>query len=99
MALLLYLATAAVLLWLAQRYIAPIERRAMAVLLLLPLVFCGKALLTGGVYAPADGPYVTEPLKAMMEPLGLAPIHNRAMSDLYAPMIPWREAGEVALSN
>jgi hypothetical protein len=64
----LYVATAAVLLWLAHRYVMPIGRGVAAVLLLLPFCFVGKALLTGGVYAPVDLPYLTEPLLAMRSP-------------------------------
>jgi hypothetical protein len=99
MALLLYLPAAALLLWLAHRYVAPIGRVAMVVLLLLPFVFCGKALLTGGVYAPVDLIYLTEPLKQMREPLGVARPQNGVISDLYAQMIPWRKAVQYALAH
>ena len=70
MSLLLFLLTAAVLLWLAHRFVVPMGWAARVVLILLPFVFCGKALLTGGVYAPVDLPYLTEPLKPMRVPLG-----------------------------
>ncbi len=99
MALLLYLPVAGLLLWLAQRYVAPPGRAAALVLVLLPFVFCGKALLTGGVYAPVDLPYLTEPLRQMREPLGVAPPQNGIISDLYAQMIPWRKAVQYALRH
>jgi hypothetical protein len=99
MALLLYLPTAALLLWLARRYVAPIPKGVMVALVFLPFVFCGEALLTGGVYAPVDLPYVTEPLRAMREPLGIAAPHNGTMTDLFAQMIPWRKAVQFALRH
>jgi hypothetical protein len=99
MALILFLVTAAVILWLAHRYVSPMGWGVRAVLILLPFVFCGKALLTGGVYAPVDLPYLTEPLKAMREPLGVAPPQNGVLSDLYAQMIPWRKAVQYAISH
>src|SRR5258708_2603341 len=99
MTLLLFLLTAAALLWLAQRYVSPVAWAARVVLILLPFVFCGKALLTGGVYAPVDLPYLTEPLRSMRLPLGVAPPHNGVLSDLYAQMIPWRKAVQYAVSH
>jgi len=99
MALLLYLPVAALLLWLTRRYVSPVGRVAMVVLVLLPFVFCGKALLTGGVYAPVDLPYLTEPLKQMREPLGVPRPHNGVISDLYAQMIPWRKAVQFAIRH
>src|SRR5882762_1754401 len=99
MALLLYLPVAALLLWLAQRYVAPLGRVAMFVLVLLPFVFCGKALLTGGVYAPVDLPYLTEPLREMRGPLGIPLPQNGILSDLYSQMIPWRAAVKFALAH
>jgi membrane protein YfhO len=99
MALLLYAATAAGLLWLAHRYVMPISRGAAVVLMLLPFCFAGKALLTGGVYAPVDLPYLTEPLRDMRGPLGVPLPHNGILSDLYSQMIPWRKAVQFALAH
>ncbi len=99
MSLLLFLVTAGVLLWLAHRYVVPMGWAARVVLILLPFVFCGKALLTGGVYAPVDLPYLTEPLKPMRAPLGVAAPQNGVLSDLYAQMIPWRKAVQYAVSH
>jgi hypothetical protein len=99
MALLLYLPTVALLLWLTRRQVAPLGRGAMLVLVFLPFVFCGKALLTGGVYAPVDLPYATEPLQAMRGPLGVEAPHNGTMTDLSAQMIPWRKAVQFALRH
>jgi hypothetical protein len=99
MALALYAVTALALLWLASRFITPISRRDTILLFLLPMVFTGRALLTGGVYAPVDLPYLSEPLAFMREPLGVPRPHNTAFSDLYAQMIPWRKAVQFALAH
>src|SRR5207344_3299044 len=80
----LYLITALTLLWLAHRFITPLTRRDALLLILLPMLFTGRALLTGGVYAPVDLPYITEPLRDMREPLGVPRPHNGILSDLYA---------------
>jgi hypothetical protein len=99
MSLVLYAATALALLFLANKFIAPIPRVAMVVLAALPFVFVGKALLTNGVFAPVDLPYITEPLRDMREPLGVPRPHNGFISDLYAQMIPWRKAVQFALQH
>ena len=96
MSLLLYTATAAVLLFFVRRRLS---RAAAIVLFLLPFCFVGRALLTDNVYGPVDAPYVTEPLKGMREPMGMPEIHNGVISDLYAQMIPWRKAVQYAYSH
>ena len=99
MSLVLYILTALVLLYLANRFITPLTRRDALLLLLLPMLFTGRALLTGGVYAPVDLPYITEPLRDMRGPLGVPRPHNGILSDLYAQMIPWRKAVQFALAH
>lgn len=99
MALLLYLATAAALLWLAHRFVAPLTRGQALVLLLLPLVFTGNALLTGRLFGPFDLPYLTEPLAQLSGPLDVGRPHNGAMSDIAMQMIPWRSALKFALRH
>jgi hypothetical protein len=99
MALALYLAAALFCLWLAARTVAPLSRGAAIVLLLLPLLFTGRALLTGGVYAPVDLPYANEPLRSMRAPLGVPPPQDGALTDLFAQMIPARAALKASLRN
>src|SRR6266568_2301100 len=99
MALVLYAATVLALLWLAHRFISPLSPISAAILFLLPLCFTGRALLTGGVYAPVELPYLTEPLRDMRVPLGVPIWHNGLLSDLYAQMIPWRRAVQYALER
>ena len=96
MSLLLYAATALVLLFFVRRRLS---RAAALVLFLLPFCFVGRALLTDNVYGPVDLPYVTEPLKGMREAMGMPEIHNGVISDLYAQMIPWRKAVQYSYSH
>src|SRR5437762_462832 len=99
MALVLYAGTAVGLLWLAHRFITPLDRVSAVILILLPFCFTGRALLTGAVYAPVDIPYVTEPLREMRIALGVPEIQNGILSDIYAQMIPWRKAVQYALQH
>jgi hypothetical protein len=66
--------------------------RAAIVLLLLPLVFTGRAVLRGMVYAPIEMPYITQPLADHRGELHVPPPHNGALVDIAFQMIPWREA-------
>jgi len=91
MALLLYAVTAAALLWLSHRYVTPLDRISAAILFLLPFCFAGKALLTGGVYAPVDLIYVAPPFSGMKALMGVSHI-NGYLSDVVCQMLPWRAA-------
>jgi hypothetical protein len=99
MTILLYLLTCAGTLFLAHRYVRPLTRAAALALVLLPLVFTGKALLTGRVYGPVDLPYASEPLSVMKSDYGIEKLHNGILSDLYTQMIPWRRAVQVAYAQ
>ena len=98
-ALLLYLATTAALIAAWRRFAQPVSRTAAIVLVLLPLCFTGRALLTGRVYAPADLPFMSEPLNAYAAELGVPNVHNGTLSDLYCQIIPWRSAVRTAISH
>jgi Bacterial membrane protein YfhO len=90
-ALALYLAStiAIVLLW---RRVRPLSLMAAIVLILLPLCFTGRALLTGKIYGPVDLPYMSEPLGDYKDDYGVGAVHNGNLSDLYCQIIPWRKA-------
>lgn len=92
MTFVLYLATAVAIVALAHRVMTPVGRAAAIVLLLLPLVFTGRALLTGRVYAPVELTYASQPLWSMRDELHVPEPHNRMLSDIAFQMIPWREA-------
>ena len=89
---LLYFATAALLLFLADRFVTPLSRGMAIALLLLPLLFTGRALLTGGVYAPVDLPYNVPPLADYRQELRVPPPQPSMLTDIAFIIIPWREA-------
>jgi hypothetical protein len=95
-ALFLYLLTTIGLLTLWRRFVQPLTTAALLVLVLLPMLFTGRALLTGGVYAPVDLPYGSEPLQDYARDFGIEGQHNGTMSDLYTQIIPWQQAVRVA---
>ena len=90
MALLLYLATASVLLWLVHRCLRPLSRPAAIVLVVLPLAIVGYALVTGGVYGPVDHAFQYEPLSALAPQFGIGPARNASAVDIWSEFFPWR---------
>src|ERR1700682_3591936 len=92
---LLYFATSLALLVLARRLVATFSRAAAIVLLLLPLTFTGRALLTGRLLAPVDIQYLSEPFYGLKS---VTP-YDPAMLDLATQMVPWRAAVREALSR
>jgi hypothetical protein len=98
-ALLLYLATTIALIACWRRFVQPMSRTAAIVLVLLPLCFTGRALLTGKVYAPVDLPFMSEPLNAYAAEFGVPKVHNGTLSDLYCQIIPWRSAVRTAIAS
>lgn len=99
MPLLAYALTALALLALVHWRVTRLSRLAALALFLVPFVFTGKALLTGGVYAPVDHPWQTVPLSWMRDAYGVGEIHNGALSDIYMQMIPWRKAVQHSLAH
>ena len=99
MALALYLAVtfATVALW--SRRVQAISRGAAIAIVLLPLVFTGRAMLTGRVYAPIDQPFLYEPLTSYAAQYGMEAPLQTGISDLHAQMIPWQQAVRFALSR
>jgi hypothetical protein len=99
MTALLYLLTAAALLGIAHACVTRLTRGTAIVLLFLPLVFTGRALLTGRVYAPVELAYTTEPLSAYRAEVGAPAPQNRMLSDITFQMIPWRQALRQSIAN
>lgn len=93
----LYLLTAGALAFLAHRFIRPFSKSVLLLLLLLPLCFTGRALLTGRVYAPIDFPYLEEPLASFRHDFGVTGVHNGIVSDVYSLNIPWKYAARLAI--
>jgi len=95
----LYLATALTLLALASRYLRDFSRAAALALLLLPLCFTGRALLTGRIYAPVEMPYVVHPLRDHRGEFGATAVHDPNLFDIAFQMVPWREAVRRSFAN
>ena len=92
MTAILYLVTAAVLLWLTWRFITPMSRAAAIALLLLPLCLTGRAVMAGRVIAPIDLASMSPPLSDYANELGTARVKNSLLGDIILQMVPWREA-------
>lgn len=99
MALLLYLLTAATLLGVVHRWVRNLSVSAAFVILLLPFCLTGRALLTGGVYAPIDNAYASEPLRPLREVSGVRQEFNGILTDVASQMIPWRKAVQWSLQH
>ena len=99
MSLVLYIATASALIWLAHRYALRLSRGAALALLLFPLCFVGRALLTNRVYAPVDIAYATEPLNWMRAQTGMNDEYNGALSDVASQMLPYRHEVRAAFAR
>ncbi len=80
-----YFAAALALLALAHRLVMPVTRAAMVALLLLPLTFTGRALLSGRVMAPVDIQYLSAPFPPRTP-------YDAEMLDVATQMVPWRAA-------
>lgn len=94
-----YLLTAVVSMAIVRQIFLPISLRASAALILLPLLFTARAFVTGGVFAPIDLAYQTEPLISYLDRSGVRDFHNPTLSDTYAQMIPWRAAVRQAMAQ
>ena len=87
-----YGGTAALSLVLAHRFVESISRKVAAALVLVPLLFTGRALLTGGVYGPIDILYDAFPFGAHRQELQIPPSRSPILSDVVYQEIPWRAA-------
>jgi len=95
----LYLITAGVMVFLVHRFIRPMSKMTAVILLLLPLCFSGRALLTGRVYSPIDLPFHAEPLASFRSDFGVTHFHNAVLSDVYSLNIPWKYAARLEILN
>src|SRR2546423_480482 len=84
---------------LALRRFARAAPATIVVLMLLPLLLSGRALLTGGVYGAIDLAYTSEPLAWLAERSGITEIANPNASDVFAQFIPWQAAVRDALRH
>ncbi len=91
--------SAAAALALSRRYVQPLRTRTCVLLASLPLLFTGRALLTGGAYAGVDILYADAPLSAHKEELGISGVRSPSLGDVVYQHIPWRYAVRRALQH
>ena len=99
LAIVLYAAVTVALIAVWRRFIHPVSNAAALALILLPLCFTGRALLTGRVYAPIDLPFASEPLSDYKADYGIEKPHHAGLSDLYMQMIPWQSSVRQSLAK
>ena len=90
MSLLLYLVVAAVTLIAWRRWVTPISRGAAVVIVLLPFLFTGKALLTNRVYGGYDILFLSAPFSDYAKDYGFTTAHNGFLLDHVLQMVPWQ---------
>lgn len=91
MACLLYIATTLVCLVVVRRRVA-ISGRASLLLILLPLLFVGGAVVRDRVYGPAEEAFHSVPLVGYADQYPLGERHAGILSDLWVALMPWRAA-------
>jgi|RhiMetdeSRZDD1v2_1073273.scaffolds.fasta_scaffold04251_21 membrane protein YfhO len=97
--LLIYAATAALCFWLVRRWIREVRPLVAILIALAPLLFTGKATVTGGVYAPLDILYLGEPFTSIRDSTGMTTVQSPLLSDVVASMIPWQKALRYSVKN
>ena len=87
-----YLSACGAAAWLAHRLILRITLPMASVLVALPLLLTGRAIVTGGFYGPLNASYVSPPLKAGT-PAGVrGEFHDAILNDVATQMVPWKKA-------
>lgn len=94
-----YFATCALALFLASRFVRRLSRPIVLFLVFAPGLITGRAMLTGGVYAPIDIVYQAHPLAALREEMGIAKTKSPILGDVVFQEIPWRKAVRDAVKN
>ena len=97
-----YAGSAALVLWLADRFVSRIPAAAAVALALLPLALTGRAVLRGELYGPSDLYSTADPWRSLAASRGGAPAaapRNAILSDLAFANLPWRAAVREAVVN
>ena len=94
-----YGATAGTFLWLAHRCVGRIGLKTALVLACAPLLFTGKAVMTGAVYGGIDILYDAMPFGAHRERLQVPPSRSPSLGDVVYQHIPWRAAMRRAVED
>ncbi len=98
-AIVLYLAVALALLVAWHRWITPLTRGAAIVLLLLPFLFTGPALLTNRVYGGYDILFLSQPFSDYAHEYGFEKAHNGLLVDHVLQMVPWQRQVRDSLTH
>ncbi len=93
-----YGASAAAVLWMVHRFVMPLGLAPALVLAVTPALLTGKALITGGVYAPLDVAYQSYPLLSHREEMGIT-TRNGLLIDVVTSYIPSQKAVRDAVKN
>src|SRR5262245_33392678 len=93
-----YGASAAAVLWLAHRYVLPLRPAIALLLAVTPALLTGKALVTGGVYAPLDIAYQSDPLLSHRDEMGIT-TRNGLLIDVVTSYIPSQKAVRDSVKN
>jgi hypothetical protein len=88
--LLLYLIVAGVTLVIIRRTLTPLSRGAAIVIVLLPFLFTGKALVTNRVYGGYDILFLSAPFSDYAKDYGFTTAHNGFLLDHVLQMVPWQ---------
>lgn len=76
----------------AHRWLVPLSLRARLFLLLAPLLLTGRAMFSGGVFAPLDITYQAPPLAHVRAAMGVGTSKTPILGDVVYQEIPWRKA-------
>lgn len=90
MSLLLYLIIVCVTLLAWRRWITPISRGAAIIIVLLPFLFTGTALVTNRVYGGYDILFLSAPFSDYAQEYGFKTAHNGLLLDHVLQMVPWQ---------
>src|SRR5947208_3124991 len=93
-----YAVSAVLVLAAANRWGRPIPSRVALFLGAGPLLLTGRATVSGGVYAPLDILFTSEPFLSMRD-RHAAPPATPLLSDVVCSMIPWHRAVREALTH
>jgi hypothetical protein len=93
-----YGASAAAVLWLVHRYVMSLRLVPALILAVTPALLTGKALITGGVYAPLDIAYQSYPLLSHRDEMGIT-TRNGLLIDVVTSYIPSQKAVRDSVKN
>lgn len=86
-------------LFLVDRYVIVLSRRAWIFFVVVPLFVTGRAVASGGTYGPIDISYQTDPLHSVRTAAQVGEPRNPILGDVVHQMIPWREAVRDAVQH